>query len=248
MSCGGIRGPRQPAVRVRTAKDRTLSSSRWLQRQLNDPYVAEAKRLGYRSRAIFKLKELDDRFHFLGRGKRVLDLGAAPGGWTQLAVERVGPGGHVVAADMLPMDGLGGATVLHLDVFAEDAPERLREALGGRADVVLSDMAPSTTGHTGTDQIRIVALADAAYALATELLAPGGAFVTKLFQGGAHTELTTALRRDFAVARHAKPPASRKDFSRDLSSRNGVSRPARATRPGAFVVAVSLLALCLACV
>ena len=211
MSRGGPGGPRQPAVRVRTAKRRTISSARWLQRQLNDPYVAEAKRLGYRSRAAFKLIELDDRFHFLGRGKRVLDLGAAPGGWTQVALDRVGSGGRVVAADIQAMDPVAGAEVLEIDAFAEDAPARLRQALGGPADLVMSDMAPSTTGHTRTDQLRIAALADAAYALATELLAPGGAFVTKLFQGGAHADLMAALRRDFAAVRHAKPPASRKD-------------------------------------
>ena len=207
----GPKGPRQPSVRVRSARTRSASSTRWLQRQLNDPYVAEAKRLGYRSRAAFKLAELDDRFHFLGRGKRVLDLGAAPGGWTEVAVQRVAPGGRVLAVDLQLMDPIPRAAVLQLDVFDADAPERLRQALGGAADVVLSDMAPSTTGHTRTDQVRIAALADAAYALAAELIAPGGFFVTKLFQGGAHGELLNALRRDFARVRHAKPPASRKE-------------------------------------
>ena len=231
MSRGGPPGPRQPAVRVRTAKRRTTSSARWLQRQLNDPYVAEAKRLGYRSRAAFKLSELDERFHFLGRGKRVLDLGAAPGGWTQVALDRVGPGGRVVAADIQAMDPVAGAQVLEVDAFAEDAPARMREALGGPADLVLSDMAPSTTGHTRTDQLRIAALADAAYALAAELLAPGGAFVTKLFQGGAHAELMAALRRDFAAVRHAKPPASRKDSAEIYLVATGFRGPPAAVTP-----------------
>ncbi len=211
MSRGPRSGSRRPSVRVRSARSRSASSTRWLQRQLNDPYVAEAKRHGYRSRAAFKLIELDDRFRLLGRGKRVLDLGAAPGGWTQVAAARVGSGGTVVAADLLPMDPVAGATVLQLDVTAEDAPARLREALGGPADLVLSDMAPATIGHTRTDQVRIAALAEIAYDTAKRLLAPGGAFVTKLFQGGAHAELLTALKRDFAQVRHAKPPASRKE-------------------------------------
>ena len=211
MSRGPRSGGRQPAVRVRSAGSRSAASTRWLQRQLNDPYVAEAKRHGYRSRAAFKLIELDQRFRLLGRGKRVLDLGAAPGGWTQVAVERVGPTGRVVGVDILPMDPVAGAVTLQLDVTGEEAPARLREALGGPADLVLSDMAPATTGHARTDQLRIVALAELAYATAAELLAPGGAFVTKLFQGGAHAGLMAALKRDFAQVRHAKPPASRKE-------------------------------------
>lgn len=215
MSRGGKPSTRRtPSVRVRTARGRSTSSTRWLQRQLNDPYVVEAKRLGYRSRAAFKLRELDDRFRFLGRGRRIVDLGAAPGGWTQISAERVGKGGQpVVAIDIQPMDPLPGSEVLELDAFAADAVERIGRALGGPADVVLSDMAPSTVGHTKTDQLRIVALADAAYDLASQLLAPGGAFVVKLFQGGAHAELLDRLKEDFEKVRHAKPNASRKDSS-----------------------------------
>jgi len=205
---------RTPSVRVRTARGRTTSSTRWLQRQLNDPYVVEAKRLGYRSRAAFKLRELDDRFRFLGRGRRVVDLGAAPGGWTQIAADRVGKAGQpVVAVDISPMDPVAGSVSFELDAYAADAVDRIREALGGPADVVLSDMAPSTVGHTKTDQLRIVALADAAYDLARQLLAPGGAFVVKLFQGGAHADLLDRLKKDFEKVRHAKPNASRKDSS-----------------------------------
>jgi len=185
-----------------------------LQRQLNDPYVTEAKRLGYRSRAAFKLRELDDRFRFLGRGRRVVDLGAAPGGWTQIAAERVGKSGQpVIAVDISPMDPVAGAVSFELDVYAADAVDRIREALGGPADVVLSDMAPATVGHTKTDQLRIVALADAAYDLAEQLLAPGGAFVVKLFQGGAHADLLDRLKKEFEKVRHAKPNASRKESS-----------------------------------
>ena len=205
------------AVRVKTAKQRSPSSAAWLARQLNDPYVAEAKRLGYRSRAAFKLVELDDRFHFLKRGARVVDLGAAPGGWTQVAAQRIGaeegPGkegrGKLVAADILPMEPVAGATVLQLDFLAEDAPAKIIAALGGPADIVFSDMAAPTTGHGPTDHLRIVALAETAYVFAKEVLAPGGAFVAKVFQGGAEGELLAGLKRDFTTVRHAKPPASR---------------------------------------
>jgi len=205
------------AVRVKTAKQRSPSSAAWLARQLNDPYVAEAKRLGYRSRAAFKLIELDDRFHFLKRGARVVDLGAAPGGWTQIAAQRIGAEagpskegrGKLVAADILPMEPVAGATVLQLDFLAEDAPAKIIAALGGPADLVFSDMAAPTTGHAATDHVRIVALAEAAYVFAKDVLAPGGAFVAKVFQGGAEGELLASLKRDFATVRHAKPPASR---------------------------------------
>ena len=204
-------------VRVKTAKQRSPSSAAWLARQLNDPYVAEAKRLGYRSRAAFKLVELDDRFHFLKRGARVVDLGAAPGGWTQVAAQRIGaeagPGkegrGKLVAADILPMEPVAGATVLQLDFLAADAPAKIIAALGGPADIVFSDMAAPTTGHGPTDHLRIVALAETAYVFAKEVLAPGGAFVAKVFQGGAEGELLAGLKRDFTTVRHAKPPASR---------------------------------------
>ncbi len=203
---------RDMAVRVKTAKRRTASSTAWLQRQLNDPYVAEAKRLGYRSRAAFKLIELDDRFHILKRGARVIDLGAAPGGWSQVAAERVGSAagkGAVVALDILAMDPVPGVTILERDFLDPAAPDLIKAALGGLADVVLSDMAQPATGHAATDHLRIVALAEAAYAFAREVLAPGGSFVAKVFQGGAEGALLAALKRDFARLRHAKPPASR---------------------------------------
>lgn len=207
-------GGRGAKVRVKTAKQRSLSSARWLQRQLNDPYVAEAKRRGFRSRAAFKLLQLDERFGFLKPGGRVVDLGAAPGGWTQVAVERVGDGsgkggGKVVAIDILAMEPLAGATVLVGDFLADDAPARIRAALGGQADLVLSDMAAPTTGHGATDHLRIMALAETAHAFAVEVLAPGGGFVAKLFQGGAERALLTALKRDFAEVKHVKPQASR---------------------------------------
>ena len=200
------------AVRVKTAKQRSPSSTAWLARQLNDPYVAEAKRLGYRSRAAFKLIELDDRFHLLKRGARVVDLGAAPGGWSQVAAPRIGAEegkGKLVAIDVLAMEPVPGAIVIERDFLAPEAPAVIRAALGGPADLVLSDMAAPTTGHAATDHLRIVALAEAAYEFAKDVLAPGGAFVAKVFQGGAEGELLAALKRDFASVRHAKPPASR---------------------------------------
>ncbi|HEX4195025.1 MAG TPA: RlmE family RNA methyltransferase [Stellaceae bacterium] len=199
-------------VRVKTAKKRSVSSAAWLARQLNDPYVAEAKRLGYRSRAAFKLIELDERFHLLKRGARIVDLGAAPGGWTQIAAQKIdaeGGKGKLVAADILAMEAIPGATVLQQDFLDEKAPAEIIAALGGQADLVLSDMAAPTTGHAQTDHLRIVALAEAAYEFAKEVLAPGGAFVAKVFQGGAEGELFASLKRDFTTLRHAKPPASR---------------------------------------
>jgi 23S rRNA (uridine2552-2'-O)-methyltransferase len=199
-------------VRVKTAKNRTASSAAWLARQLNDPYVAEAKRLGYRSRAAFKLIELDDRFHMLKRGARVVDLGAAPGGWTQIAAQRIGTEagkGKLVAADILAMEPVAGATVLKLDFLDPTAPDAIKAVLGGEADLVLSDMAASSTGHAQTDHIRIIALAELAYDFACQVLAPGGGFVAKVFQGGAEGALLTSLKRDFTTVRHAKPPASR---------------------------------------
>ncbi len=210
------RGPsgRPLAERVRTAKGRSLSSTRWLGRQLNDPYVIEAKRRGYRSRAAFKLIEIDDKLHLLRPGSRVVDLGAAPGGWTQVAVQRA-KGGHIVALDVLEMDPVPGATVLHLDFYAPDAPERLRSALGGPADLVLSDMAPPTTGQPDVDHLRIMSLAEAALAFALEVLKPaagayaGGAFVAKVRQGSGEPEFFAALRTHFATVRRIKPPASR---------------------------------------
>lgn len=206
-------GARQATVRVKTAKRRSSSSTRWLQRQLNDPYVAEAQRRGYRSRAAFKLVGIDDKFRILRPGGVVVDLGCAPGGWTQVAVERTGAGrGLVVGIDLQEVAPVPGAVLLAGDFMAEDASARLREALGGRAvDVVLSDMAASATGHSRTDHLRIVALAEAAYAFAREVLAPGGVFVAKVFAGGTEAELLAALKRDFARVAHFKPPASRKE-------------------------------------
>jgi 23S rRNA (uridine2552-2'-O)-methyltransferase len=203
-------------VRVKSARNRSASSAAWLQRQLNDPYVAEAKRRGYRSRAAFKLLELDEKFRLLKPGQRVVDLGAAPGGWTQVAVAKTKPGetqARVVGLDLLPMEPVPGATTFQADFLEEDAPDRLKEAIGGGADVVLSDMAANTTGHAPTDHLRIMGLAEAAYDFASEILAPGGAFVCKLFQGGAERGLLDRLKRDFRTVRHAKPPASRSDSS-----------------------------------
>jgi 23S rRNA (uridine2552-2'-O)-methyltransferase len=202
-------GRRQKAAKVKTAKGRSTSSQKWLARQLNDPYVAEAKRQGWRSRAAFKLADLDDRFHLLKKGRRVLDLGAAPGGWTQVAVERTG--GRVLAVDLLEMAPIAGAEILLLDFLDSAAPGQIRAALGGPVDVVLSDMAAPTTGHAATDHIRTVGLAEAALAFALEVLAPGGAFVCKVFQGGAEKETLARLKQRFAQVRHAKPPSSRKE-------------------------------------
>ncbi len=206
------RGARRLAVKVR-AKGRTPSQVRWLQRQLTDPYVAEARRRGYRSRAAFKLAELDDRLHLLKPGRRVLDLGAAPGGWTQVAVARTRAGdpggGQVLAVDLEEMEPIPGARILALDLLAEGAPGRIRAALGGPVDVVLSDMAPRATGHAATDHLRIVALAEAAAELALATLAPGGALIAKVWQGGAEAALLARLKRAFVKVRHMKPPASR---------------------------------------
>ena len=195
-------------VRVKTARGRKASSTRWLDRQLNDPFVREAKRVGFRSRAAFKLLQIDDKFHILARQQRILDLGAAPGGWTQVAVER-SQGGIVVAVDILDMDPVPGATVLRGDIRNEDLVDRLRIALGGAVDVVLSDMAASTTGHRGTDHLRTMALCEDALSIAQQLLATGGTLVLKAFAGGAHGELMQALNRSFEKVRTVKPPASR---------------------------------------
>jgi len=215
---GGLpAGGRGKAVRVKTAGRRRPSSTRWLERQLNDPYVNEARRLGFRSRAAFKLMQLEERFHLLSPGKRVVDLGAAPGGWTQFAVARVAPPGKaagvVVAVDISPMDPVPGAIVLQGDCRDAATITAVSEAIGGSADLVLSDMAPPATGHAHTDHLRIIALAEIALESAVALLAPGGSFVCKVLQGGAQGELLAALKRDFAAVRHVKPPASRADSS-----------------------------------
>jgi 23S rRNA (uridine2552-2'-O)-methyltransferase len=225
-SSGGISGGhRLPRQRLRSAKPRTQSSRAWLERQLNDPYVAAARREGYRSRAAYKLAEIEARFHVLKPGRRVVDLGTAPGGWAQVAAEAVrsaegqgpglgargGPGvGQVVAIDLLPVEPIPGVEFIQLDFMDPAAPDRLRGMLrGGRADVVLSDMAAQGTGHTRTDHLRIVGLAEAAAEFACEVLEPGGAFVCKVFQGGSERALLDLLKRAFATVKHVKPPASR---------------------------------------
>lgn len=195
--------------RVKTAGKRTDSSTRWLQRQLNDPFVAEAKRVGYRSRAAFKLAQLDDKAHFLRRGGRIVDLGAAPGGWTQVAVERAGRTGRVVAMDINEMAPVPGAVTLLGDARTDEARARVREALDGAADVVLSDMAAPSTGHAQTDHLRVMGLVEVALDFAESVLAPGGAFVAKVLQGGTEPELLARLKKAFAKVRHVKPPASR---------------------------------------
>jgi 23S rRNA (uridine2552-2'-O)-methyltransferase len=196
-------------VRVRKSRRRKPSSTEWLNRQLNDPYVAEAKRQGYRSRAAFKLQQLDQRFHLLARGTHIVDLGCAPGGWSQVAAEHVGPSGAIVGVDLSLTDSLSGATLIQGDFRDEAIVAAIRAALGGPADLVLSDMAAPATGHAATDHLRVVALAEDAFTLAQTLLRPGGAFVAKVFQGGATGDLLAALKKSFAEVRHAKPAASR---------------------------------------
>jgi 23S rRNA (uridine2552-2'-O)-methyltransferase len=209
----GAGGTRRFAVRLRTAKGRKIGSTLWLQRQLNDPYVEEAKRQGYRSRAAFKLSEIDDKQHILKPGLTVVDLGSAPGGFAQVAAKRVRAAegkGRVIAVDLSEIKPIQGVDVLALDVSDEAAAERVKAALGGaRADVVLSDMASPATGHKPTDHLRIVALAEAALDIAEDVLAPGGAFLAKVLQGGAGQELVTRMRRGFAKVQHVKPKASR---------------------------------------
>jgi 23S rRNA (uridine2552-2'-O)-methyltransferase len=207
-------------VQVRTGGKRKHSSKLWLERQLNDPYVLQAKRDGYRSRAAYKLLEIDDKYRLLKPGQTVIDLGAAPGGWSQIAAKRVGAAdgkgqgkGKVIAIDLLEMGEIPGVIFAQLDFHANDAPEKLREMMGGRADVVLSDMAANTTGHRKTDQLRIVGLVEIAAAFAAEVLNPGGAFLAKVFQSGADADLLAQLKRDFATVRHVKPAASRQDSS-----------------------------------
>ncbi len=215
---GGSRGV---SVRVKTAKSRSNASARWLQRQLNDPYVAKAKTMGYRSRAAFKLAEIDDKFHLLKPGGRVVDLGCAPGGWSQVSVERVGPNGVVVGCDLLEVPAVTGATLIVQDFLAEDAPEIIKQLLVGAkagrpgdkvlADVVISDMAANTTGHASTDHIRIMHLCELAYEFACEILSPGGAFVCKVLKGGTERELLRSMQQRFTTVKHAKPSASRQD-------------------------------------
>jgi 23S rRNA (uridine2552-2'-O)-methyltransferase len=207
-------------VTVKTGGKRKLSSKLWLERQLNDPYVAKAKREGYRSRAAYKLIEIDDKYRILKAGMSVVDLGAAPGGWSQIAAKRVGAAdgqgkgkGKVIAVDVLEMPEIAGVTFARLDFLAEDAPDKLLKMVGGGADAVLSDMAANTTGHRKTDQLRVLGLVEAAAAFASQVLNPGGTFLAKVFQSGAEAELLAQLKRDFASVRHVKPASSRQDSS-----------------------------------
>lgn len=204
-------GQRGLTVKLRTARGRTTASQKWLQRQLNDPYVRAAQQQGLRSRAAFKLMELDDKLHLLERGSRVIDLGAAPGGWSQVAVKR--GASKVVGVDLLEIDPVAGATMLQGDFNDAAVQQHLRDALGGTATLVLSDMAPNATGHNATDHIRIVALAELAFVFATEILQPGGAFIAKVFQGGSEKSILDPMKRHFAQVKHAKPNASRKESS-----------------------------------
>src|SRR5262245_31417589 len=208
------RGKQRLAIRVKTAKKRSHSSTLWLERQLNDPYVARAKREGFRSRAAYKLIEIDEKQHLFKPGMRVVDLGAAPGGWSQVAAKRVGAGegrGRVAAIDLLDMTAIPGVDFVQLDFLDNAAPDRLKEMIGGPADVVLSDMAANATGHRKTDHLRIMGLAEAAADFAGEVLAPGGTFLCKVLQGGTEAALLGKLKRDFRTVKHVKPAASRAD-------------------------------------
>ena len=201
----------QDRQRAKNSKKRTASSRQWIERQLNDPYVREAKDKGYRSRAAFKLLELDAKFRFLRKGARVLDLGAAPGGWSQVARARIGENGIVVAVDVLATEPIAGVTTIEADLLEPETLVQIKVALAGPADIVLSDMAAPTTGHRATDHLRTLALFEAALDAAEEILKPGGTFVGKVFQGGASGPLLARLKRDFSSVKHVKPPASRKE-------------------------------------
>ena len=202
---------RSLAVKVKKTHKKTTSQQAWLARQLNDPYVVAAKAQGWRSRAAFKLIELDDRFHLIKPGTKIVDLGAAPGGWTQVAIRRGAT--EVVGVDLLPIDRIAGAQLIEGDFNDPDMPERLTTMLGGKADLVMSDMAPNTTGHAATDHLRIIALAEMALEFAMRILNPGGAFVAKVFQGGTEKLMLEPMKKHFEVVKHAKPPASRKESS-----------------------------------
>lgn len=207
-------GERSLRVKVKTSRKRTPSQNQWLERQLNDPYVLRAKREGFRSRAAFKLIEIDEKYKILKPGQRVIDLGAAPGGWSQVAAKKVGSltgKGRVVGIDLLPIETLPGITFIEQDFLDETAPGRIMELLGGPADLVLSDMAANTTGHRKTDHLRIMHLAEVGADFARNVLAPGGAYLAKVFQGGSEGQLLVDLKRDFALVRHVKPAASRAD-------------------------------------
>ena len=210
-STGGVRGVLKQ--RVKTGRGRTLSQKRWLERQLNDPYVARAKREGYRSRAAYKLIEIDERYKLLKPGQRVVDLGAAPGGWSQVAARIVGTTGRVVGIDLLEIEPMPNVEFITLDFLDPEAPVKLTTLLGGPADLVLSDMAANATGHKKTDHLRIIGLAETAAEFAREILAPGGAYLAKVLQGGTENALLADLKRDFTAVRHVKPAASRSDSS-----------------------------------
>jgi 23S rRNA (uridine2552-2'-O)-methyltransferase len=225
--------PRDLAVRVRKSAGKSASSRQWLTRQLNDPYVALARREGFRSRAVYKLKEMDERHRLLRPGARVVDLGAAPGGWSQYAAGRVGAAtgaGQVVALDLLDIEPIEGVIFAKLDFLAPEAPEWIIAGLGGKADIVLSDMAANTTGHRKTDHLRIMGLAEAAAAFAAEILAPDGAFLAKVLQGGTEGTLLSSLKRDFAKVRHVKPAASRADSAELYLLATGFRRSDKASR------------------
>ncbi|WP_313352445.1 RlmE family RNA methyltransferase [Paracoccus sp. (in: a-proteobacteria)] len=215
------RGQRELRVRVKSAKGRKLSSTLWLERQLNDPYVVRAKREGYRGRAAYKIVELDDKYRFLVPGARVVDLGCAPGGWCQVAVARVNAlgeksgkkVGRVLGVDLQEVDPIAGAEIHQLDFLADGADDQVKEWLGGRADVVMSDMAAASSGHKGTDHLRIVALVEAAAQFAFDVLEPGGTFVAKVLAGGAESQMQAMLKRNFTKVANVKPPASRSDSS-----------------------------------
>jgi len=230
MTRGGGHGARAPRVRVKGAKGRSLSSRHWLERQLNDPYVARAKREGFRSRSAFKLMEIDDKHRFLKTGARVIDLGAAPGGWCQVASVRVAAAegrGRVVAIDLLAMDAIAGVEFVQLDFLDAGAPARLSGLLGGGADVVLSDMAANATGHRATDHLKIMALVEAAAAFARLVLVPGGTFLAKVIQGGTEAALLADLKRDFAGVKHVKPAASRSGSAELYVLATGFRHPSR---------------------
>ena len=207
----GTGGQRDLTVRVKTARGRKRSSTLWLQRQLNDPYVAQAKRDGYRSRAAYKIIELHEKFDLFKPGQKIVDLGAAPGGWTQVALDILGEKGSVVGIDLLPIEPLAGAVFLEKDFTEDDAPDMLLEQMDGKVDIVMSDMASNTTGHAPTDHLRIMMLCEMAYDFAIQVLKPGGVFLCKVRQGGTEGDLLTTMKRDFAVVKHAKPDSSRKD-------------------------------------
>ncbi len=211
---------RQKTVKVKT-KEMKNSSRRWLERQLNDPYVAEAQRLGYRSRAAFKLVEMDAQMNLIKPGMTVVDLGAAPGGWAQVAAAK---GARVIGLDLLPVDPLPGVTFFQMDFMDDDAPEALIAALDGPADLVLSDMAPNTIGHRATDHLRIMGLVELAYDFATQVLRPGGCFVAKVFQGGTQSDLLQRMKQDFETVKHVKPPASRQESAEQYVVAKGYRR------------------------